>query len=385
MRRWFRARNKSQETAADETLIRVCLVSRDPALVEEVHKDLLVGFSTRGGYEFESDHPDFQQYCDVLFVDLRAAGVQGDPKEGLAFIDAIRKSVSHPPIVALCDADAADLAREVMQGGAYERLTAPLKMPHLRLALQRAYEFRLAETKLESFLTQQTAAHENPRTAPKRKARPAVIAAAAAPRLAGRSGRQVTPSRLAVGFVLGCVLLFAGIVAVRTILTGMGDALASAGFAADSRGVPPGDALAGETHSGSFGGSHFWPLSATTDAGKGAFDPDSAHPFRAEAELAAPARPHSSLPGYEPAAIVERVTPRYSLEARAQHLQGTVRIRAVIGQDGVPRGLARVSGDPLLAQIAMDAVALWRYVPATVDGQPVESEVIIPIDFHLPD
>ena len=385
MRSWFRARNKSQEITADETLIRVCLVSRDPALVEEVHEDLLVGFSTRGGYEFESDHPDFQQYCDVLFVDLRAAGGQGDPKEGLAFIDAIRKSVSHPPIVALCDADATDLAREVMQRGAYERLTAPLKMPHLRLALQRAYEFRLAETKLESFLTQQTAAHENPRTAPKRKARPAVPAAAAAPRPVRRSGRQVTPSRLAVGFVLGCVLLFAGIVAVRTILAGMGDALASADFAADSGVVPSGNALASAPHSGSFGGSHFWPLSATTDVGKGALDPDSAHPFRADVELAAPARPHSSLPGYEPAAIIERVTPRYSLEARAQRLQGTVRIRAVIGKDGVPRGLARVSGDPLLAQIAMDAVALWRYAPATLDGQPVGSEVIIPIDFNLPD
>src|ERR1700730_3062543 len=259
MRSWFRARNKSQETTADETLIRVCLVSRDPALVEEVHTDLLVGFSTRGGYEFESDHPDFQQYCDVLFVDLRAAGGQGDPNEGLAFIDAIRKSVSHPPIVALCDADATDLAREVMQRGAYERLTAPLKMPHLRLALQRAYEFRLAETKLERFLTQQAAAHENPRTAPKRKA---VRAAAAAPRPVRRSGRQITPSRLAVGFVLGCVLFFAGIVAVRTILTGMGDALASAGFAADSGTAPSGGALAGEPHSNSFSPSHFWALAA---------------------------------------------------------------------------------------------------------------------------
>jgi TonB family protein len=383
MRSWFRARSKSQETA-DETLIRVCLVSRDPALVEEVHKDLLIGFSTRGGYDFESDHPDFQQYCDVLFVDLRAAGVQGDPREGLAFIDAIRKSVSHPPIVALCDADATDFAREVMQRGAYERLTAPLKMPQLRLSLQRAYEFRLAEAKLENFLTQQTASHENPRTAPKRKARPAVRAAAAGPRPVRRS-RPVAPSRLAVGFVLGCVLFFAGLVAVRTILSGMGDALASAGFAADSGIAPSGGALAGEPHSSSFNTSHFWPLTATSEVGKGALDPASAHPFREEAELAAPARLHSSLPGYEPAAIIERVTPRYSLEARTQHLQGTVRIRAVIGKDGVPRGLARVSGDPLLAQIAMDAVALWRYAPATVDGEPVESEVIIPIDFHLPD
>jgi TonB family protein len=384
MRSWFRALIKQQETTADETLIRVCLVSRDPSLVEEVHKDLLVGFSTRGGYEFERDHRDFQQYCDVLFVDLRAAGVQGDPKEGLAFIDAIRKSVSHPPIVALCDADAGDLAREVMQRGAYERLTAPLKMPHLRLALQRAYEFRLAETKLESFLTRQTAAHENPRTGPKSKARPAARTAAAAPRPIRGNRLQVAPSRLAVAFVLGCVLFFVGIVALRTILTGMGDALASARFAADSGVVPSGDALAADPHSGSFGGSHFWPQSTAPDVGKGALDPDSAHPFLA-AELAAPARPHPSLPGYEPAAIIERVTPRYSLEARAQHLQGTVRIRAVIGEDGVPRGLERVSGDPLLAQIAMDAVALWRYAPATVDGQPLESEVTIPIDFHLPD
>jgi TonB family protein len=383
MRSWFRARSKSQETA-DETLIRVCLVSRDAALVEEVHKDLLIGFSTRGGYDFESDHPDFQQYCDVLFVDLRAAGVQGEPREGLAFIDAIRKSVSHPPIVALCDSDATDFAREVMQRGAYERLTAPLKMPQLRLSLQRAYEFRLAEAKLENFLTQQTATHENPRTAPKRKARPAARAAAAAPRPVRRS-RPVAPSRLAVGFVLGCVLFFAGLVAVRTILSGMGDALASAGFAADPGTTPSGGALAGVPQSNSFSTSHFWPLTATSEVGKGALDPASAHPFREEAELAAPARLHSSLPGYEPAAIIERVTPRYSLEARTQHLQGTARVRAVIGKDGVPRGLARVSGDPLLAQIAMDAVALWRYAPATVDGEPVESEVIIPIDFHLPD
>jgi TonB family protein len=382
MRSWFRARSKSQE-AAGEMLIRVCLVSRDPTLVEEVHKDLLIGFSTRGGYDFESDHPDFQQYCDVLFVDLRAAGVQGDPREGLAFIDAIRKSVSHPPIVVLCDAEAtADLSREVMQRGAYERLTAPLKMPQLRLALQRAYEFRLAETKLENFLTQETAAHENPRTAPKRKARPPVRAAAAAPRPVRRIRRQAEPSRLAVGFVLGCVLFFAGLVAVRTILTGMGDALASA---ADSGAAPSGEALAAEPHSRNFGSSHFWPLTTATNVGKSALEPSSAHPFRTEAELAAPARPHSSLPGYEPAAIIERVTPRYSLEARALHAQGTVRIRMVIGKDGVPRGLARVSGDPLLAQIAMDAVALWRYAPATVDGEPVESEVIIPIDFHLPD
>src|SRR5438067_5284341 len=270
---WFRVRSKSKEMPADETLIRVCLVSRDAALIEEVHKDLFVGFSTRGGYNFESDHPDFQQCCDVLFVDLRAAGLQADISEGLAFIDAIRTSASRPPIVALCDPDAADFAREVMRRGAYDKLTAPLNMPQLRLALQRAYEFRLAEAKLESFLSEATVAHERPR-ATKRKVRPAARVAAPSSRLFQRTHRQ--PSQLAIGLVLGCVLFFAGLVTVRTILSGMGDALASAGFAADSgRAVSGGNSLPGEPQSGTFGASRIRPLTATADFGRGAFDGDS--------------------------------------------------------------------------------------------------------------
>jgi periplasmic protein TonB len=384
MRSWFDARKESENTA-DETRIRVCLVSRDPALVEEVHKDLLIGFSTRSGYEFDSEHPDFQQYCDVLFVDLRPAGVQGDPKAGLAFIDSIRKSVSHPPIVVVCEADASDLGREVMQRGAYEKLTAPLNMPQLRLALQRAYEFRLAETKLETFLTEASAAHEQPQNAPKPKARAASRKAATAERRVRPTLTRYEPSRLAVGFVLGCVLFFAGLVGVRAILTGMGDALASAGLAPDYSGSAPADNIAAGAHP-SFAPTHVWPLSTATNLNPGALGSNSVRRgYRAEAELAAPAVAHSSLPGYEPAAIIERVTPRYSPEARSQHLEGTVRIRAVIGKDGVPRGLARASGDPLLAQIAMDAVSLWRYAPATIDGEPVESEVIIPIEFRLPE
>jgi protein TonB len=383
---WLRRRRKGQNPAAAETFIRVCVVSRDPALVEEVHKDLMVGFSTRGGYDFESDHADFQQYCDVLFVDLRAAGLQADAQDGLAFIDAIRASVCCPPIVALCDADATDFSREVIQRGAYDRLIAPLNMQQLRLTLQRAYEFRLAETKLESFLTAQTAAKEGPRKVQRRKARPVappVRAAVGTPRAAGREAPHAAPSRLAVGFVLGCVLFFAGLVAVRTIMTGMGDTLASAGFAADSGGATPGsDTVVPGTQPSWFAARHLWPLTATADYSQGAFEPNSARHFRPETELA---RPHSSLSGYEPAALIERVSPRYSQEARSRHLQGTVQIRALIGADGVPRGLARLSGDPTLAQIAIDAVALWRYAPATLDGQPVESEVTIPIDFQLPD
>jgi TonB family protein len=367
---WFRSR-KTSEAAPREALIRVCVVSRDPALTAEVHKDLLVGFLTRGGYDFESNHPDFQQYCDVLFVDLRAAGLQAAPQDGLAFVDAVRQSMSHPPIVALCDADGYDFAREVMLRGAYDKLTAPLNVPQLRLALQRAYELRSNETRLESFLSQQTARRERQplrgttrrRTvsAP-RAARPVPLP----PRHLRRPVQRPAPSLLAAGFVLGCLLFFIGLFAVRTVLVGMGDALASAGFAADSGGTPAAVSSAPAT-TGAFASHAARPVANAAGFTQRAFDDES-----------------NSLSGYAPAIVLERVEPRYSALASARHLQGAVRIRAIIGTDGSPRGLARVSGDAALAQIAMDAISLWRYQPAMLDGQPVESEVIIPIEFHLP-
>lgn len=370
---WLRSRKRSEATPR-ETLIRVCVVSRDPALTEEVHNDLQVGFLTRGGYDFESNHPDFQQYCDVLFVDLRAAGLEADPQEGLAFVDAVRQSVSHPPIVALCDADGYDFAREAMLHGAYDNLTAPLNMSQLRLSLQRAYELRSNETRLESFLSQQTAERDGLRggvrartlrrknEAAPRAARPAPLP----PRHLRRPAQRPAPSLLAAGFVLGCLLFFAGLFAVRTVLVGMGDALASAGFAADSTGTAATVPSISAT-TGAFASHGARPVANAAGFTQRAFDDES-----------------NSLSGYAPAIVLERVEPRYSTAASARHLQGTVRIRAIIGTDGSPRGLARVSGDPTLAQIAMDAISLWHYQPATIDGQPVESEVIIPIDFRLP-
>jgi len=72
---WFRAGRKSQDIVADESVIRVYLVSRDPALIQEVHKDLFVGFWTRGSYEFQSDHPDFQQRSCCSWTCARPCGV----------------------------------------------------------------------------------------------------------------------------------------------------------------------------------------------------------------------------------------------------------------------------------------------------------------------
>lgn len=170
------------------------------------------------------------------------------------------------------------------------------------------------------------------------------------------------------------MLFFAGLIAVRARGVGTGYAVASARSAAGSASVAPvsvADEIAANPHF-QVGPEKLGPSS-----------PDLAlSPFDDEAD--SPATSRLSIPGYDPPVILESVTPRYSRAALASRLEGTVRIRAVIGVDGTPRRIACVSGDPTLAQIAMDAISLWRYRPAQVDGETVESELIIPIDFRLP-
>lgn len=191
---------------------------------------------------------------------------------------------------------------------------------------------------------------------------------AVSPRMVRRS-RQ--PSRLAIAFVLGCVIFFVGLLAVRTIVVEIGHGVASGIFAGNT-GDPTSPPTSGD------GSPSAPPTGAAPEArdfNQRAFD----------TELNSPTLEDASLPNYEPPAIIERVEPRYSADARARRLEGTVRIRALIGSDGSPSELARISGDPILAQIAMDAISLWRYQPARIDGDPVVSEVIIPIRFQMSD
>ena len=80
----------------------------------------------------------------------------------------------------------------------------------------------------------------------------------------------------------------------------------------------------------------------------------------------------------------------YPLEAQANHVEGTVTLRAIIGKDGSTKNLQVLSGDPLLAQAALDAVAKWRYQPTLLyhsslpEGEkPVEIDTTINVVFTL--
>jgi protein TonB len=81
--------------------------------------------------------------------------------------------------------------------------------------------------------------------------------------------------------------------------------------------------------------------------------------------------------------LVHQVTPKYPSLARQARVQGTVVLQAVIGKDGTVQNLHVLSGHPMLTQAAMDAVRQWRYKPYYVNGEPVEADTQINVNFTL--
>ena len=81
--------------------------------------------------------------------------------------------------------------------------------------------------------------------------------------------------------------------------------------------------------------------------------------------------------------LIHDVPPQYPPEAGRERIEGTVVLLAVIGKDGSVQEVQVVSGLPLLAQAATEAVNQWRYKPYLLNGVPVEIESRITINFTL--
>ena len=81
------------------------------------------------------------------------------------------------------------------------------------------------------------------------------------------------------------------------------------------------------------------------------------------------------------ARIVKRVMPIYPVLARQARISGTVRLQGTISRTGQVINLLLVSGHPLLAAAALDAVRQWVYRPTLLNGEAVE--VIAPIEVHF--
>jgi periplasmic protein TonB len=87
----------------------------------------------------------------------------------------------------------------------------------------------------------------------------------------------------------------------------------------------------------------------------------------------------------EAAKAIFKPSPEYPPLAKMARIQGTVRLAAVISKDGTIQDLKMLSGHPLLVKSAMEAVQRWRYQPTLLNGEPVEVETEIDVNFTLAD
>jgi len=82
--------------------------------------------------------------------------------------------------------------------------------------------------------------------------------------------------------------------------------------------------------------------------------------------------------------LLKRVQPVYPQQARQMRLQGAVQLEANIGKDGGITSVKITSGDSILARAALDAVKQWKYKPYYLNGEPVEIQTQITVNFKLP-
>ena len=81
------------------------------------------------------------------------------------------------------------------------------------------------------------------------------------------------------------------------------------------------------------------------------------------------------------AKLLRKVVPGYPPLAKTARVSGVVHLLGVIAKDGTIQNLQLLSGHPLLARAAIEAVSQWIYQPTLLNGQPVE--VIAPIDVNF--
>jgi TonB family protein len=100
-----------------------------------------------------------------------------------------------------------------------------------------------------------------------------------------------------------------------------------------------------------------------------------------------------TAPNYSPTAamdvntsgpkLIRQPRPVYPQEAKEARISGVVKLRAIIAADGTVKKLEMISGHPLLAPAAFEAVQHWVYQPTLVNGSPVEVSTEISVSFTL--
>lgn len=99
-------------------------------------------------------------------------------------------------------------------------------------------------------------------------------------------------------------------------------------------------------------------------------------------KVATPQRVRVSL-GVSQGLLIKKIQPSYPPLARQARIQGRVLLQAEISKDGTIENLRLISGHPMLAPAAIEAVKQWRYKPYMLNGEPVAVETQVEVNFTL--
>jgi len=81
--------------------------------------------------------------------------------------------------------------------------------------------------------------------------------------------------------------------------------------------------------------------------------------------------------------VTVSVAPDYPLLARQMKVQGAVSLQALISRDGTIQELQILSGPAILAAAAREAVKQWHFKPYLQNGQAVETQARITVNFTI--
>jgi protein TonB len=82
--------------------------------------------------------------------------------------------------------------------------------------------------------------------------------------------------------------------------------------------------------------------------------------------------------------LMKKVQPTYPKNALVMRVEGAVELLATISKTGDISHIKILSGDSQLTRAAAEAVKQWKYKPYLLNGEPVEIQTQITINFKLP-
>jgi TonB family protein len=99
--------------------------------------------------------------------------------------------------------------------------------------------------------------------------------------------------------------------------------------------------------------------------------------------LVAPQRVRVSSGVAQQRLLLTKVQPQYPQDAKDQHIQGVVVLKVIVDKEGNVSNIQLISGHPQLAPAALEAVKQWKYRPYLLNGNPVEVDTQVQVNFTL--